>query len=45
MRMYLDTGPLAPYCSHHYLLELHLARPREAEAWVQVAGALYNSET
>ena len=34
--MYLETGAVAPYCKHHYLLQLHLAKPRQAEAWVQV---------
>ena len=43
--MYLDTGPLSPYCSHHYLLELHLAKPREAEAWVQVTQTVCNCQT
>lgn len=33
--MYLATGPRPPYCSAHYLLELELAEPREAERWVQ----------
>ena len=36
VRMYLETGAVAPYCKHHYLLQLHLAKPRQAEAWVQV---------
>jgi len=35
VRMYLETGAVAPYCKHHYLLQLHLAKPRQAEAWVQ----------
>jgi len=35
LRMYLETGAVAPYCKHHYLLQLHLAKPRQAEAWVQ----------
>ena len=39
--MYLETGAVAPYCKHHYLLQLHLAKPRQAEAWVQV-GCLSN---
>ena len=36
VRMYLDTGPVAPYCTHLYLLEVELVKPREAEDWVQV---------
>ena len=34
--MYLDTDSSPPYCTHLYLLELQLARPSEAETWVQV---------
>ena len=41
VRMYLETGAVAPYCKHHYLLQLHLAKPRQAEAWVQVCTNAY----
>ena len=34
-RLYLATGPRPPYCSAHYLLELELAEPSEAERWEQ----------
>ena len=34
--LYLDTDSSPPYCTHLYLLELQLARPSEAETWVQV---------
>lgn len=40
VRMYLDTGPVAPYCTHLYLLEVQLAKPRDAEDWVQVVVSL-----
>ena len=35
MKLFLDTGPEAPFCKFHYLLEIVLANPREAEKWVQ----------
>ena len=46
MKMFLDTGPEAPFCKFHYLLEIVLANPREAEKWVQgfVRVNLYGEE-
>ena len=38
--LYLDTDSSPPYCTHLYLLELQLARPSEAETWVQVQTSL-----
>jgi len=35
MKLFLDTGPEAPFCKFHYLLEISLSSPREAEKWVQ----------
>jgi len=46
MKLFLDTGPEAPFCKFHYLLEIVLASPREAEKWVQgyVRVNLYGEE-
>jgi len=35
IKLYLETGPVAPFCTHPYLLEIALANPIKAENWVQ----------
>lgn len=35
IQFYLNTGGSSPFCQFHYLLQIHLANPKQAERWVQ----------